>query len=127
MRIGEIARLTGSSPKGVRLYEAKGLLGRVPREGAYRRYGAQDLARVRLIKQAQSLGFRLSELTALEALDSAEGWAHMAALLRQRREAVAQEQQRLAALDEQLVQLESELRQCSTAPAAQRLRDCGSA
>jgi DNA-binding transcriptional MerR regulator len=33
MRIGEIARLAGSSPKGVRLYEAKGLLGQVSRDG----------------------------------------------------------------------------------------------
>jgi MerR family copper efflux transcriptional regulator len=127
MRIGEIARLAGSSPKGVRLYEAKGLLGQVSRDGAYRRYGAQDLARVRLIKQAQALGFRLSELTALDALDTAEGWEHIAMLLRNRRAAVALEQQRLAVLDAQLADLEAELRGCSTAPAAQVLQECGNA
>ncbi len=127
MRIGEIARLAGSSPKGVRLYEAKGLLGRVSRDGAYRRYGEQDLARVRLIKQAQSLGFRLSELAALDALDTLEGWQHIAELLRKRRTAVSLEQQRLAVLDAQLADLEVELRQCSTAPAAQVLQECGNA
>lgn len=127
MRIGEIARLAGSSPKGVRLYEAKGLLGQVSRDGAYRRYGPQDLARVRLIKQAQALGFRLSELTALDALDTAEGWEHIATLLHKRRAAVALEQHRLAVLDAQLADLEVELRGCSTAPAAQVLQECGNA
>lgn len=127
MRIGELARLAGSSPKGVRLYEAKGLLGRVQRDGAYRRYGEQDLARVRLIKQAQSLGFRLSELTALDALDTPGGWTDMADLLRRRREALAREQQRLKALDQHLAALEVELAQCSTAPAVTVPLVCGSA
>ena len=82
---------------------------------------------MRLIKQAQGLGFRLSELTALDALDTAQGWEHIAQLLRERRAAVALEQQRLMVLDAQLADLEAELRQCSTAPVAQVLQACGSA
>ncbi len=36
MRIGELARRTGTTPKALRLYEAQGLLGRVARAGSYR-------------------------------------------------------------------------------------------
>src|SRR3989344_2597269 len=65
MRIGELAQRTGTTPKAIRLYEARGLLGTVARAGSYRHYGEADVARVLLIRQAQALGFRLSELDGL--------------------------------------------------------------
>ena len=73
MRIGELARLAGTTPKAIRLYEALGLLGAVARVGSYRQYGESDLDRVRLIRQAQALGFRLSELDGLHAMHTHEG------------------------------------------------------
>lgn len=78
MRIGEIARRTGTTPKAIRLYEARGLLGAVARAGSYRQYGETDVARVQLIRQALALGFRLADLDGLDALHTAEGWARMA-------------------------------------------------
>ena len=65
MYIGELARRAGCSPKAVRLYESRGLLGAVARAGSYRVYGEQDLVLVQRIRQALGLGFRLDELHGL--------------------------------------------------------------
>lgn len=113
MRIGELAGRAGCTPKAVRLYESKGLLGVVERAGAFRRYGEQDLARVQLIRLAQTLGFRLGELGSLALLPTATGWERVAALVASRRHAVALERQRLADLDRQLRGLEMELASCA--------------
>lgn len=112
MRIGELAQRTGTTPKAIRLYEVRGLLGTVARDGSYRHYGEGDVARVQLIRQAQGLGFSLGELDGLPALHTAAGWRHMAYLVAGRRAAVAQELVRLKALDAQLAQLETELHAC---------------
>ena len=77
------------------------------RAGSYRQYGESDLVRVRLIRQAQALGFRLSELDGLHAMHTPAGWARMAALVAGRRASVARELQRLRALDRQLASLEA--------------------
>lgn len=126
MRIGELARLAGCTPKAVRLYEARGLLGVVARAGAYRNYGELDLARVQLIRQAQALGFRLAELDGLPRLHSDEGWANVAALVAARRAAVALEQQRLTQLQQRLGELQAELMDCALAraPAAALAQKC---
>lgn len=56
MRIGELAAVTGCTPKALRLYEARGLLGTVARRGSYRHYGLKDVQRVQWIRQALALG-----------------------------------------------------------------------
>lgn len=117
MRIGELARRTGATPKAIRLYEARGLLGTVARAGTYRSYREADVVRVQLIRLALGLGFRLAELGALPHLESPEGWQRVAALVAQRRTAVARERARLAALDQQLATLEAELYRCDTLAA----------
>ena len=114
MRIGELAHRTGTTPKAIRLYEARGLMGSVARAGSYRHYGEADVARVLLIRQAQALGFRLAELDGLPHMDTTAGWERMAQLVARRRVAVAQELARLATLDAQLAGLETELHTCDT-------------
>jgi MerR family transcriptional regulator, copper efflux regulator len=112
MRIGELAQRTGTTPKAIRLYESRGLLGAVARQGSYRHYGDADMARVQLIRRAQALGFRLSELKDLPHIDTSPGWDRVAALVAARRAAVAHEQVRLAELDAQLALLQAELQHC---------------
>ncbi len=114
MRIGELAQRTGTTPKAIRLYESRGLLGTVARAGSYRHYGEADVARVLLIRRAQALGFRLSELDGLPHIDTAAGWDRVAQLVAGRRAAVAHELARLTALDAQLAGLEAELHTCDT-------------
>jgi len=64
-RIGEIAEMTGASQRAIRLYEAKGLIPAPVRRGSYRMYSDHDAFLVHVIKQAQAIGFKLSELTEL--------------------------------------------------------------
>lgn len=118
MRIGELARRAGCSPKAVRLYESRGLLGAVERSGSYRQYGERDLAVVLLIRQAQALGFQLAQLGALQSVHAPGGWEPVAALVGERRAAVSRELQRLQALDAQLQDLQQELRLCAADSAA---------
>lgn len=114
MRIGELARRTGTTPKALRLYEARGLLGTVARAGSYRQYGEQDVVQVQLIRQAQALGFRLSQLDGLNALHTPAGWTHIATLVATRRAAVARELERLQALAHKLATLEAQLHTCDS-------------
>lgn len=121
MRIGELARRAACTPKAIRLYESRGLLGEVVRSGIYRQYGERDLAVVLLIRQAQGLGFQLAQLAQLGALQGVHapgGWERVAALVGERRAAVAQEMQQLQALDAQLQELQRELRLCAASVAA---------
>lgn len=120
MYIGELARRAGCSPKAVRLYEARGLLGAVARAGSYRVYGEQDLQLVQRIRQALGLGFRLDELQGLHRIDEAESWEALARLLSGRRAKVQAELLRLQAQQAQLAALERELHECSLVPATAR-------
>lgn len=67
MYIGEFARLAGTTPKAIRLYEQMGLLPEPRRRGKYRVYRAEDLEWVQIIRQAQQFGCKLGELRSLLA------------------------------------------------------------
>jgi Zn(II)-responsive transcriptional regulator len=69
--IGVLAKRAGVRIDTVRYYERYGLLepsGRL--ESGYRRYGATEIARLRFIRRAKSLGFTLKEIRELLALSS---------------------------------------------------------
>lgn len=60
LRIGEVAKLVGVTPKTVRHYEKVGLLKKPERsESGYRLYSADDLLRLHRVKKLQSLGLSL--------------------------------------------------------------------
>lgn len=61
--VGQAAQAAGVSAKAVRLYEAKGLLPQAERSDAgYRLYTDDDVATLRFIRQARTLGLRLDEI-----------------------------------------------------------------
>jgi Hg(II)-responsive transcriptional regulator len=66
MRIGEAAEQAGVHVQTLRYYERRGLLREPHRSGAgYRAYSGDEVRVVRFIKQAQELGFTLSDIEAL--------------------------------------------------------------
>ncbi len=66
LRIGELARLGGTSTDTVRYYERLGLLGSPARTPAgYRVYGDADLGRLLFIRRAKLLGLSLDEIRGL--------------------------------------------------------------
>lgn len=63
MKIGELARKTGTSVDTLRFYEEKGLLAPPKRtDSGYRIFSPDAVSHVTFIKLAQSLGFTLQEV-----------------------------------------------------------------
>lgn len=63
LRIGEVARLLGVTPKTVRHYHKLGLLAEPARSpSGYRLYGADDLLRLHQIRRLQALGLSLARI-----------------------------------------------------------------
>lgn len=70
LTIGALARTAGVSVETIRFYQRKRLLQEPDRPlGSIRRYGSEDVTRLRFVKSAQRLGFSLDEIAELLALD----------------------------------------------------------
>ena len=66
LRSGELAKLVGVSTDTLRHYERKGLIGRPRRSSnGYREYAPDIQQRVRVIRAAIGIGFKLDELVRL--------------------------------------------------------------
>ena len=72
LTIGKLAAAGGVGVETIRFYQRRGLLETPTREGGIRRYGSDDLRRLKFIKQAQAAGFTLHEIKELLDLDSTE-------------------------------------------------------
>ena len=93
--IGKLATAGGVGVETVRYYQRRGLL-RVPeRGGGIRRYGDDDIVRLRFIRSAQAAGFTLDEIAELLALDASTDRARARDLARHR----------IAALDAKIAEL----------------------
>ncbi|MCK9985608.1 MAG: MerR family transcriptional regulator, mercuric resistance operon regulatory protein [Azoarcus sp.] len=70
LTIGALAKSAGVGVETVRYYQRRGLLPpNGAHKGAFRVYGYDELARLRFIRRAQTLGFSLDEVSDLLALD----------------------------------------------------------
>jgi len=96
MKIGELARAGGVNVETIRYYQRRGLLIEPPRGQGPRRYGIDDLDRLRSIRAAQMAGFALEEIATLLALDTAD-----------RPAAQALANSRIAALDAKIATLQT--------------------
>ncbi|URW74858.1 MerR family transcriptional regulator [Sphingomonas donggukensis] len=71
LTIGALAKAGGVGVETIRYYQRIGLL-RIPaNDGGVRRYGAEDLRRLRFVRSAQGAGFTLEQARALLTLDAA--------------------------------------------------------
>lgn len=84
MTIARLAAAGGVGVETIRFYQRKGLLDTPPRAGSIRRYGSQDLRRLRFIRQAQAAGFTLKEIAELIALDAGEDRGRVRQLAQER-------------------------------------------
>jgi MerR family mercuric resistance operon transcriptional regulator len=83
-----LAKAGGVGVETVRFYQRRGLLDTPTRGEGIRRYGAEDLRRLRFIRQAQGAGFTLEEIKELLALDAGEDRARVRELAAARLEAL---------------------------------------
>ena len=94
--IGGLAEAAGVSVETVRFYQRGGLLPEPPRpHGEVRRYGREDLKRLRFIRSAQAAGFTLAEIGELLELNASDG----------RVRAYELAQARVAVLDQKIAEL----------------------
>ncbi|HEY0311836.1 MAG TPA: MerR family DNA-binding protein [Allosphingosinicella sp.] len=97
MTIARLGSAAGVGVETVRYYQRRGLLAVPPSAGGIRRYGLEDLRRLRFIRRAQAAGFTLEEIAELLALDRTDDRARV-------RELAAN---RLAALNARIAELEA--------------------
>jgi MerR family transcriptional regulator, mercuric resistance operon regulatory protein len=97
MKIGDLARAGGVGVETVRYYQRRGLLVEPHRGAGVRRYGEEDVRRLRFVRAAQGAGFTLEEIGELLSLDATED--------RQRARELATA--RIAKLDAEIVRLQS--------------------
>lgn len=62
MRIGDLAKSLNISTDTIRFYEKRGLIASQRRANGYRDYAPDEVARLKLIRLAQGLGFTLAEI-----------------------------------------------------------------
>ena len=70
LTIGRLAESGGVGVETIRFYQRRGLLNTPARDGGIRRYGSDDVQRLRFIKQAQAAGFTLEEIRELLYLNA---------------------------------------------------------
>ena len=97
MTIARLGAAAGVGVETVRYYQRRGLLAVPASAGGVRRYGPEDLRRLRFIRRAQAAGFTLEEIAELLALDRTGDRARVRALA----------EGRLAALDAKIAELEA--------------------
>jgi MerR family mercuric resistance operon transcriptional regulator len=92
MTIAGLARSGGVGVETVRYYQRRGLLALPERPdggglgGGVRRYGSEDVRRLRFIRAAQTAGFTLEQIAELLRLDSSDHRARAHALATERLE-----------------------------------------
>jgi len=96
LTISKLAAAGGVGVETIRFYQRKGLLATPSRDGGFRTYGDEDVRRLRFIRQAQAAGFTLEEIRELLELNASNN--------RPRARELAQK--RIAALNEQIAELE---------------------
>ena len=110
LTIGKLAAAGGVGVETIRYYQRRGLLEQPMRERGIRRYGSEDLRRLRFIKQAQTAGFTLEEIKELLELDASEDRSRARELAKTRVEALSI---RIADLERARDALQRLARECS--------------
>jgi len=90
LTIGKLAAAGDVGVETVRYYQRRGLLDTPARSGGdgwgggIRRYGEDDVRRLKFIRSAQAAGFTLDEIAELLALEASDDRARVRSLARQR-------------------------------------------
>ena len=100
MRIGELAKATGTTTRALRFYEEQGLLTAARSHNGYRRYEASAIERVRNIRYMLDAGLTVEDIRPFSPC--LEGDLPTRRLSEQAREVVAR---RLAMLDDRIADL----------------------
>ena len=121
LKIGELAKLSGTTTKTIRYYELLGLLHEPERtDSGYRAYEGKDVERLIFIRRAKSLGFSLTDIgETLTLYDSQQApCIHVLGLLNRKIQEIDQLVRELQELQQELIKLRDE-----SAPRVERCAD----
>jgi MerR family copper efflux transcriptional regulator len=112
MYIGKLAKLSGATPRAIRLYESIGLIPVPNRQGKYRVYSYKDVALVHMIRRGQAVGFNLEEMKGLIELKAQTDRFPLDIaneLIFKKREKLRNDIDKIMSLDQQLLNLYEEI------------------
>jgi len=105
--------LSGASVKAIRHYDSLGLLPNLGRTGSYRVFIERDINTIKLIKQAQEVGFKLAELKAvLLSNESSPAWGEIEEIMRLKDAKITKEISLLNEKQARLKQYAKSIRDC---------------
>ena len=116
LTIGKLATAGGVGVETIRFYQRKGLLDQPTRDGGIRRYGSDDVRRLKFIRQAQAAGFTLAEIKELLDLDASDDRGRVRELARARIAALGSKIRELKQARDALQRLAHECSEGSTGP-----------
>ncbi|KEQ02660.1 MerR family transcriptional regulator [Pseudorhizobium pelagicum] len=116
MTIGKFAKAGNVGVETVRFYQRRGLLPTPNGHEGVRRYDAENLRRLKFIRQAQTAGFTLEEIKQLLDLDAGEDRERARSLARARLEALSVRIAELEAARRSLEKLADECASGKTGP-----------
>jgi Cd(II)/Pb(II)-responsive transcriptional regulator len=111
MKIGDLAKATGTQTETIRYYEREGLLPEPARtESNYRRYGEEHARRLSFIRQCRSLDMTLDEIRSLLRFkeDPAAHCGEVNELIDEHMEHVAERIRELKRLQQELKELRAQ-------------------
>lgn len=111
LTIGKLADAAGVGVETIRFYQRRGLLETPTRDAGIRRYGAEDLRRLRFIRHAQAAGFTLEQIRELIDLDASEDRSRARELAKARIEALSE---KIAELEQAREALRRLARECGS-------------
>lgn len=105
MRISDVAEQTGIPVSTIRYYEKKAIIPKPKRNGRDRSFSPQDINAIQFVRDAQSLGLTLSEISTL--LQGSWNTDEMAKLIVTHRQTVRERIEALNRIDKVLAALET--------------------
>jgi len=84
LTIGKLATAGGVGVETIRFYQRRGLLETPTRGDGIRRYGSDDVRRLKFIRQAQAAGFTLEKIKELLLLDASDDRPRVRELAKER-------------------------------------------
>ena len=129
LKIGELAKRTGTLPEAIRYYEREGLLaGSARSQGNYRLYAEAHLERLQFIRHCRSLDMTLEEIRTLLSFRDApdENCSQVNLLLEEHIKHVSSRIEELKSLEQNLCRLRSLCRRTQAAKNCAILQSLGS-
>ncbi len=116
-RIGEMAFLSGLTPRTIRYYMELGLLPEERSEGGQRCFTQNDLVYLKRIKELKALGFSLEEIAKIISMKKEDdsGSLRRTELLRQYRSKLSQDKAKINELESHIEALEWHIKQLEEA------------